>query len=67
MEISDVISQRNLKSLVHFTRLDNLDNILKNGIIPRASLDNKSYVYNDDYRYDNKLDYSCFSISFTNN
>ena len=67
MEISDVISQRNLKSLVHFTRLDNLDNILKNGIIPRASLDNKSYVYNDDYRYDNKLDYSCFSISFPNN
>lgn len=66
MEISDVISQRNLKSLVHFTRLDNLDNILKNGIIPRANLANKSYVYNDDYRYDNKLDYSCFSLSFTN-
>lgn len=66
MEINEVIRRRNIKSLVHFTRLENLDNILKNGIIPRASLKDNEYTYNDNYRYDNKLDYSCFSISFPN-
>ena len=83
MTIQDVINKRNIKYLVHFTRLENLDNILKNGIIPRNDMkdefinpfdffldeDKKSngkYIYNDGYRYDGKLDYSCFSIHFPN-
>jgi hypothetical protein len=67
MEISEVIKRREIKSLIHFTRLENLDNILKNGIVPRANLVDENYVYNDDYRYDKKLDYSCFTLSFPNN
>lgn len=38
MTIQDVINKRNIKYLVHFTRLENLDNILKNGIIPRNDM-----------------------------
>lgn len=83
MTIQDVINRRNIKFLVHFTRLENLDNILTNGIIPRNDMtdqfikpfdfllndkeSNGKYIYNDDYRYDGKCDYSCFSISFPNN
>lgn len=82
MTIQDVINRRNIKYLVHFTRLENLDNILTKGIIPRNDMkdefinpldflfdDKKSngkYIYNDDYRYDGKCDYSCFSIEFPN-
>ena len=81
--IEDIIAKRNIKSLIHFTRNENLENILINGIIPRNDMtdqfinpfdfllkDKKSngkYIYNDDYRYDGKCDYSCFSISFPNN
>ena len=82
MTIQEVINRRNIKFLVHFTRLENLDNILTNGIIPRNDIkdefinpldflfDNKKssgkYIYNDDYRYDGKCDYSCLSIGFPN-
>lgn len=83
MTIQDVINRRNIKYLVHFTRLENLDNILTKGIIPRNDMkdefinpldflfddkkSNGTYIYNDDYRYDGKCDYSCFSIHFPNN
>lgn len=82
MTIQDVINRRNIKYLVHFTRLENLDNILTKGIIPRNDMkdefinpldflfdDKKSngkYIYNDDYRYDGKCDYSCLSVGFPN-
>ncbi|RRN05528.1 DUF4433 domain-containing protein [Bibersteinia trehalosi] len=71
MTIQDVIKKRNIEFLVHFTRLENLDNILTNGIIPRNDLlndkeSNGKYICNDNYRYDGKCDYSCFSISFPN-
>lgn len=82
MTIQDVINKRNIKYLVHFTRLENLDNILKNGIIPRNDMEdefvnpfdffdedkksNGKYIYNDHLRLDAKCDYSCFSIHFPN-
>lgn len=82
MTIQDVINRRNIKFLVHFTRLENLDNILTNGIIPRndvkdefvnplASLlgnqnPKEKYIYNDNVRLDGKCDYSCLSIGFPN-
>lgn len=82
MDIQDVIKKRNIKFLVHFTRLENLDNILKNGIIPRNDMKDEfvnrfdfllnakeskvKYIYNDNYRLDGKCNYSCFSIEFPN-
>lgn len=38
MPIQKVIEKRGIKFLVHFTRLENLDNILRNGIIPRSDM-----------------------------
>jgi hypothetical protein len=45
-----------------------LDSILEYGIIPRSELSRKIvYAYiNDEDRYDGKLDYSSFSVSFPN-
>lgn len=82
MTIQDVIDRRNIEFLVHFTRLENLDNILKNGIIPRNDMEDEfinplasllgnqnpkeKYIYNDNVRLDGKCNYSCFSIEFPN-
>lgn len=82
MTIQDVIDRRNIEFLVHFTRLENLDNILSKGIIPRNDMEDKfinplasllgnqnpkeKYIYNDNVRLDGKCDYSCLSIGFPN-
>lgn len=70
MSIQKVIEKRGIKFLVHFTRLENLDNILRNGIIPRSDMKdefiNPKYIYNDDCRFDGKCGYSCLSIGFPN-
>lgn len=78
MTIQDIIKTRNIQNVVHFTRIENLENILINGVIPRERLGedafqndfdvlNKGkYIYNDNIRLDGKRDYSCFSISFPN-
>lgn len=54
--------------MYHFTRADNLYNILEHGILPRTELERRgiSYVYNDDLRLDGFKDASSFSISFPN-
>lgn len=58
---------------MHFTRLENLDNILRNGIIPRSDMKDEfikensgKYIYNDHHRLDGKCGYSCLSIGFPN-
>ncbi|MCW1274095.1 DUF4433 domain-containing protein, partial [Acinetobacter baumannii] len=60
--IQEVINKREIKSIFHFTRVENLNNILTNGIIPRNNLSNKTSIFNDTVRADGKLDYSSFSI-----
>jgi len=56
-----------VKRLCHFTRLENLKSIVRNGIIPRAKLQKSgSVLFNDDYRLDQFLEASSFSISFPN-
>lgn len=73
MSIQKVIEKRGIKFLVHFTRLENLDNILRNGIIPRSNMKDEfikensgKYIYNDHHRLDGKCGYSCLSIGFPN-
>lgn len=73
MSIQKVIEKRGIKFLVHFTRLENLDNILRNGIIPRSDMKDEfikensgKYIYNDHHRLDGKCGYSCLSIGFPN-
>ncbi|MFV7444367.1 DarT ssDNA thymidine ADP-ribosyltransferase family protein [Acinetobacter pittii] len=64
--IQEVINKREITSIFHFTRVENLNNILTNGIVPRSNLSNKTSIFNDTVRADGKLDHSSFSISFPN-
>ena len=68
-DIKKYIQERNIKTLFHFTRLNNLDSILKHGIIPRnivRSVTNNNIVFNDDYRFDNRVDTISLSVSYPN-
>ena len=68
--IQQVIENRQIKGLVHFTRLENLVSILHNGIVPRSYLFDDNIpitgMVNDALRLDGKQHGSCFSISFPN-
>lgn len=63
-----VVQRRNIKELIHFTRIENVRSILIHGIIPRDSL--PIYcpyaITNDSVRYDGHTDASCLSVSFPN-
>ena len=67
-EIKRFIERRGINSLYHFTGIDNLDAILKYGLLSIERLEEQyiDYYYNDKARYDNKLDSICTSISFPN-
>lgn len=38
-EIEKIVSQRNIKLLIHFTRVENLQSILENGLLPRSNFE----------------------------
>lgn len=67
-KISDFIQERNIISLYHFTKAENLHGILRNGLLSRRTLDKNdiSYSYNDEVRLEGKLNANCVSISFPN-
>lgn len=67
-QIKEIVENREIRNVIHFTQTKNLDDILKNGIISRKKLqeNNKNFVFNDDLRLDKKSDYSCFSVEFPN-
>lgn len=48
------LKSRGVEHFVHFTAVDNLESILKDGILPREMLDNRrnDYKWNDATRYD---------------
>lgn len=69
MTIEELVHQRNITRLFHFTHSDNLSSILENGLLSRTVLDddeNIDYVYNDDIRIDGHKDAICLSVSFPN-
>ena len=57
--------ERGVNFLIHFTLLDNIAGIARHGIIPR-SMPDFSIKTTDDYRIDQQMEASCFSISFPN-
>ena len=65
-DIQKIIDKREIRSIFHFTRVENLNNILLNGVVPRNNLSGSSSIFNDTVRADGKLDHSSFSISFPN-
>jgi len=73
-EASFFHAQKRVKGRLHkilytiFTRVENLNSILRHGIIPVKDLDNRrmNYTCNDEDRWDNRRDRSSFSIDFPN-
>ncbi|WP_186038463.1 DarT ssDNA thymidine ADP-ribosyltransferase family protein [Burkholderia gladioli] len=62
------IEQRDIRSVVHFTRLENLPSILEHGIVPRSLLDDdgRDFLFNDTIRKDGYTHASSFSLSWPN-
>jgi len=66
LTILNYLKSRNVKYLVHFTSVDNLESILRYGIVPRGYFNNDELKVSDANRYDNHLELSSFSLSFPN-
>ena len=66
--MKELLKQRRVDYLYHFTRAVNLYNIFEYGLLPREDLDEEDIEseYNDAYRYDDCLDAVCMSIEFPN-
>jgi hypothetical protein len=67
-KLKNFIIQRNITHLCHFTRLENLESILKNGICSKKELINNKaqFVFNDESRLDGYPNAISTSISFPN-
>ncbi len=66
--MEQILKERQIDWLFHFTQADNLPNIMEYGIMPRSELEcyNIDFLYNDNYRYDNCKNAVCTSIEFPN-
>ena len=67
--IKNIIQQRKIQNLIHFTKIKNLESILTNGFLSRQYLESNKIKFeiNDTERWDNKPNATCFSIEFPNN
>ncbi|TRZ98047.1 MAG: DUF4433 domain-containing protein [Rhodocyclaceae bacterium] len=65
-EIRAVLKERQISCLLHFTRIENLASILREGIIPRSDLGDREFIANDGQRADGFPEASCLSIGFPN-
>jgi hypothetical protein len=63
-----VLKDRFITRLIHFTDEENIENILKYGIMPRKSLisNNINFKYNDSARLDGHQDSVCLSVENPN-
>jgi len=66
--MKQTVKNRGIKLIWHFTKIENLDSILQEGIIPRATLDARGgdIEFNDSFRYDEQRDANCLSIGYPN-
>lgn len=68
LERSNFLNMKGVNYITHFTKIENLESILQNGILSKNILTSLGIIYNqsDNLRLDNKLDFICNSISFPN-
>lgn len=69
LDIKNIVTNKGIPYLVHFTNVENLESILTNGLYPRAQIDSDPLIkasLNDTIRVDFKPQYNCASISFPN-
>lgn len=63
-----ILKNKEIKRIVHFTKVDNLENILEYGVLSKETLEllGISYLPSDMYRLDGKLNGISTSISYPN-
>lgn len=68
IHMEQILKDRQIDWLMHFTQAENLPNIMEYGLMPRSELEfcEIDFSYNDDYRYDKCEDAVCASIEFPN-
>ena len=68
IEIAKFLKNRKIRKLIHFTNIDNLQNILKMGLLPRKILEeqNIDFVYSDENRLEGRKDCVCVSVEYPN-
>ena len=66
--MEQLLKQRRIDWLLHFTQAENLPNIFKYGLLQRSILETSRIksCFNDEYRYDECTDAVCTSIEFPN-
>jgi hypothetical protein len=66
--IREIVDDRGISILLHFTRTENLPSIITHGLLPRATMERLEVtgLVNDPLRIDGHLDASCLSIGFPN-
>ncbi|TCV17900.1 uncharacterized protein DUF4433 [Vibrio crassostreae] len=64
-KIEKIVKERGIKSLLHFTQLDNLPSILEHGLKCKDELDDTARC-NDEHRLDNHTDTISLSIQHPN-
>lgn len=66
----EILRRRKIERFVHFTRLENLEGILRSGLIPAATLQNlvlsTPFLRNDRSRWDGLPEASCLSVTYPN-
>ena len=67
-QIQQFCTERGITKLFHFTRIENLRSILREGLLSRETLDTRGqqYCFNDEYRLEGHKNAVCLSISFPN-
>lgn len=67
-EIERIVTERNIRLLVHFTRIENLESILENGLLPQNNFEelNVQPLTNDTLRLDGFLGATSLSIESPN-
>ncbi|MGL6099114.1 MAG: DarT ssDNA thymidine ADP-ribosyltransferase family protein [Fusobacteriaceae bacterium] len=66
--IKKIIEERGIKELIHFTNVNNVKDILNNGICSLNYMNDKNieYIQNDFARFDDEYNYISVSVSFPN-
>ena len=68
LQIKQICEEQGIITLCHFTRIENLQNILQEGLLSRKLLETRKPQpkFNDQKRLDERRDAICLSISFPN-
>jgi TPR repeat protein len=66
--LKKIVEDRDIEELIHFTRYENLESILKSGIVTRNSLNTlgRDFYVNDSLRLDGHQNSISLSVSFPN-